>query len=335
MNTGQTSQAPEAIVPGWPAATPCPLDIVDSTLIIRRVLGRNPLLNLTGFVKVDPLNPKAECGGFGDVYRGLYTHPLTGDAVEVAVKRCRCNGDSPRYKTQKGIAREMRIWSELDHPNITPFLGYIVEGSRPSFVSEWMKDGSLRSYLRRLNRVESVSIVRGYILQVVLLIDSPHRYWILHADWRTCIDNILVTWDKHAVLTDFGISCMDTISSGYSTSSFSGSTRWQAVELFSLTGDPQFTTQTDVWAFGMTVYEILTKRMPYAKVVLVGRVIRFITEGVLPEKPAFSKNPVDGMIEEFMWSLCEDCWKTDPIERPTMRDLEDRIRFFKELELRV
>ncbi len=73
--------------------------------------------------------------------------------------------------------------------------------------------------------------------------------------------NVLVTPDNRAVLTDFGGSRMDSLSSGYSSSGcrVSGTLRWQAVELFPppVDGDgppPQHTFETDIWAFGMTVY---------------------------------------------------------------------------------
>ncbi len=64
--------------------------------------------------------------------------------------------------------------------------------------------------------------------------------------------------DKQALLTDFGISRMDTLSAGYTTLSVKGSTRWQAYEFFDIVDDdhpaPKHTVKTDIWAFGMTVY---------------------------------------------------------------------------------
>ena len=48
----------------------------------------------------------------------------------------------------KSIAREMAIWSKLHHPNILPLLGYILEKDYPSFVSEWMDQGTVREFLK-------------------------------------------------------------------------------------------------------------------------------------------------------------------------------------------
>lgn len=67
---------------------------------------------------------------------------------------------------------------------------------------------------------------------------------------------MLVSPDKQALLTDFGISRMDSLSTGYTSHSVRGTARWQAVEFFRL-GEgppPEHTKNTDLWAFGMTVY---------------------------------------------------------------------------------
>ncbi len=69
---------------------------------------------------------------------------------------------------------------------------------------------------------------------------------------------MLISPEKQALLTDFGVSRMDSLSAGYTTHSAKGSTRWQAYEFFDIFEDdspaPQHTQKTDIWAFGMTVY---------------------------------------------------------------------------------
>lgn len=64
--------------------------------------------------------------------------------------------------------------------------------------------------------------------------------------------------DGQALLTDFGVSRMDALSAGFTTHTVKGSTRWQAKEFFDILEDdapaPIHTVNTDIWAFGMTVY---------------------------------------------------------------------------------
>ncbi len=51
------------------------------------------------------------------------------------------------------LAKEVRIWSELDHPNILRLFGFFLEGANaiPNFISEWMEKGTLADYYKEYN----------------------------------------------------------------------------------------------------------------------------------------------------------------------------------------
>lgn len=70
------------------------------------------------------------------------------------------------------LSREIRIWAQLSHPNVLPLLGYFVEGTgaMPSLVSEWMENGTLTEYIKRLPYCgeETLLMVRLYIRVVML-----------------------------------------------------------------------------------------------------------------------------------------------------------------------
>lgn len=57
----------------------------------------------------------------------------------------------------------MRIWMALKHDNILPFLGFAIVGGIPSFVSGWMKNGTLREYLTADADVDVAEMVRQYL----------------------------------------------------------------------------------------------------------------------------------------------------------------------------
>lgn len=44
--------------------------------------------------------------------------------------------------------REIRVWSKLQHPNIQPLLGFVLEGEYPSLISEWMENGTALRYVK-------------------------------------------------------------------------------------------------------------------------------------------------------------------------------------------
>jgi len=291
--------------------------------VLARVLEARPHLNLTGKVFVEPKAIMKKHGGAADVFEGT----IIESKVKVAVKRLRLNiGGRDSEKIAKDIAKEIRIWSEFDHPNILPILGYCVEGDYPSMVSKWVLNGSLRDYMVKLDKKEIVTMVLGIARGLAYIHISKGA---IHSDLKS--DNVLVSSDKQALLTDFGVSRMDALTAGYTTQSVKGNARWQAKEFFEILDDdlppPTHTVKTDIWAFGMTIYELLTHDVPYHNL-KDPQVINYISRGKLPKKPEFSSKPTDQKIELYLWKICQRCWNLEPELRPSMAHLEKELDAF-------
>lgn len=58
------------------------------------------------------------------------------------------------------LAKEMHIWSNLEHVNILPFQGYLLENDYPSFISEWIENGTAKTYLVQHTEYDIVHLVR-------------------------------------------------------------------------------------------------------------------------------------------------------------------------------
>ncbi|KLO09790.1 kinase-like protein [Schizopora paradoxa] len=291
------------------------------SLILEHVIEKLPGLNLYGKVTFDPV--ATEKGGTADVHKGLLESDAEQEAIVVAVKRLRYKVDD-----EKGFAREIRYWSDFEHKNILKFEGYFIEGEFPALVSRWMKDGSLWTYILAHKKNSSLDRKQAMILvsDISRGLAYMHEKGAIHSDMKS--DNVLISPDKRALLTDFGISRMDTHTRGYTmTNPGGGSIRWHAAELLNFQNGtaPSQSSKTDVWAFGMTVYEILSYGRPYAEMGNDIQVAMQILNGTSPPKPVFSKIARDEGIEQFMWSVCEDCRTRDPQQRPTMAVLEATI----------
>ncbi len=80
------------------------------------------------------------------------------------------------------------MWSELVHLNVLPLLGYMIEGSYPSLVSEWMEKGLLRSRMTKLLTTELFFMVQRFAVRYEILTDnflcSP---LVLRVGWLTYI----------------------------------------------------------------------------------------------------------------------------------------------------
>jgi len=199
---------------------------------------------------------------------------------------------------------------------VLSFLGFFLDddGQFPHLVSEWMAKGTLFDYLKILKPgAETIQMAKGAAAGLSYL----HREDIVHADLKS--QNILISDLGQPLIADFGVShimaASMTMMCGTSAISHKGTTRWTAVELFAFTDELTIPTKkTDVWAFGMVLYELLARKLPYDHLKYDHHVINAITKGMLPKCPPLEMTT---MGVEKLWSLCEECWKREPQARPT------------------
>ncbi|KAJ3740233.1 kinase-like domain-containing protein, partial [Lentinula detonsa] len=252
-------------------------------------------------------------------------------------------------KARKRLNREVYVWHRLNHPNIATFLGtsYHME-NRPSLILPWFKNGSASEYLKLRNpdadRLRLILDVAEGLNYLHTCKPAP----IVHGDLKG--NNILITDDGRAILSDFGLSQVieDLVGpTGITPSVFAaGPIRWQSPELLmdvSETCRPQL--PDDVWSFGCTAYEagiilsshyqnielkqsmcdiqLLTGSVPYHFRLRDSTVIHDIQAGVPP--PGVEENNLhrgDGGI----WDLMNDCWISSPVERIKMPQVVNRLR---------
>jgi len=294
-----------------------------SEKLLSHVLSRLSHLDLSGNIIVDEYLVPSQ-GGYADVFKG-YCSSLNRT---VAVKRLRLHVGA-NWDVDKNFAKEIRIWSELVHPNVLPLLGYMIEGSYPSLVSEWMEKGSLRSRMMELSTTELYFMSLGIASGLAYL----HSRNVIHADLKS--DNVLVSSTGTPLLTDFGISKLQSSSTtGYNTETIRGSTRWLACEFFEISDNddeppPTHNEKTDVWSFGMTILELLSGDVPYASIKNDLRVMFAIVQGQLPAKPQIMGSSLDASIRSYMWEICCRCWIKDPIERPSIAELLEGMERYR------
>ena len=137
--------------------------------------------------------------------------------------------------------------------------------------------------------------------------------------------NILIEGStSRAMLADFGSACLlatDMQEEGEER----GTPSFTAPELllptkFGLTkAGPS--KEADVYAFGMTMYQVLTGKRPFRPMRNAG-IIRAVISGERPAKP---ENAEEIGMTDALWNLLRDCWQEDRITRPNIRDVYWRI----------
>ncbi len=185
-----------------------------------------------------------------------------------------------------------------------------------------MPDGSLHDRLRpshpSLTDLQRLQILRGVAYGLLTLHDSA----LVHLDVKPA--NILLAFlgDKIvAKLTDFGISkSLDPASTfAGSTMGGAGSLMWMAPELHKRPATPS--PASDVYAFGMVMYEMYTRRQPWElELQATGFSPMVVSAWVL----SGSRPSIPGHVPQHLQPLADimcRCWNADPSQRPALSDI--------------
>ncbi|KAF7330808.1 Protein kinase domain-containing protein [Mycena venus] len=256
-------------------------------------------LTLSG---VERMGQQVAGGGFGDIWKGS----VGGQTV--AVKSMRVFRDDDVKASLKKVGREALIWRQLSHPNLLPFFGLYVLDDRPSLISPWMDNGDLNHFLNKTPGVDRVSL----IADVAMGLEYLHSEHIVHGDLKAA--NILVTPSSRACIADFGLSSIiDEFSLNLTFSSHTGragTVRYQAPELL-LSSERPNDFGSDVYGFACVGYEILTRKAPFFEVSNDAAIILQVIRGGRPSR-------LEGIAQEDLWLLLDDCWHQQAEKRPTM-----------------
>ncbi|KAG2613250.1 hypothetical protein PVAP13_4KG346200 [Panicum virgatum] len=256
-------------------------------------------------------------GTFGTVYHGKWR------GTDVAIKRindrCFAGKPSEQEKMRSDFWNEASNLADLHHPNVVAFYGVVLDGPGGSIatVTEYMVNGSLRTAL--LKNAKSLDRRKRLIIAMdtAFGMEYLHSKNIVHFDLKS--DNLLVNLrDPQRPICkvgDLGLSkvkCQTLISGGVR-----GTLPWMAPEL--LNGSSSLVSEkVDVFSFGIVLWELLTGEEPYADLhygVIIGGIV---SNTLRPQVP-------DSCDPEWR-SLMEQCWSTEPSERPSFTEIANRLR---------
>ncbi|TVU12316.1 hypothetical protein EJB05_45954 [Eragrostis curvula] len=256
-------------------------------------------------------------GTFGTVYHGKWR------GTDVAIKRindrCFAGKASEQERMRTDFWNEAGKLASLHHPNVVAFYGVVVDGPGGSVatVTEYMANGSLRQALQRNEKIFDRRRRLLIAMDVAFGMEYLHGKNIVHFDLKS--DNLLVNLrDPQRPICkvgDLGLSkvkCQTLISGGVR-----GTLPWMAPEL--LNGSSSLVSEkVDVFSFGIVMWELLTGEEPYAEL-HYGAIIGGIVNNTL-------RPPVPEFCDPQWRSLMEQCWSSEPSERPSFTEIGQRLR---------
>ncbi|KAG8947891.1 hypothetical protein FRC04_010249 [Tulasnella sp. 424] len=210
--------------------------------------------------------------------------------------------------------RELEIWYRLSHPHVLPFLGACLTRATPMILTPLSTNGSARSYRSRHPEANWLQILYGVTSGVDFLHTEAK---IVHGDLKGA--NILLNSEATPQIADFGLAKMTENIYGHREST-GGTAQWMAPEL--LDGSGHLTYASDIYALGMTLYELWYNKDPFELLEpdLVKEMV--LEEQLRPERDSSPASP------EELWSTIEGCWTTDAGSRLSSSAVTHQLQVF-------
>lgn len=242
-------------------------------------------------------------GEFGDVLLGDY------DGQRVAVKVLK------RSEMVQSLLDEAKFMIGLKHVNLVALLGVVIDDAREMFMmTEYMANGNLVDFLRSRGRHQ---VEKMQLTQFAIDICEGMKFLeiknVVHRDLAA--RNVLLDDELMAKISDFGLA-KDANECQYAESALSKfPIKWTAPEALRYS---KFSTKSDVWSFGVLLWEIFSfGRVPYPRIPIQD-VVRHIEKGYRMEPP-------EGCPMEIS-RLMNESWMLEPSVRPSFTVILQRLK---------
>ncbi|RQM27572.1 hypothetical protein B5M09_011667 [Aphanomyces astaci] len=248
-------------------------------------------------------------GTFGCVYAARWKE------TSVAVKKITLQGDTQAIVTSFGA--EASVMAQLRHPNVVMFMGVMLHPEYVGLVMEICPKGSVHGV------IHSEELKIDWTLLLRMLLDSARGMNFLHSSSPPLIHrdlksiNLLIDADWRCKVSDFGLSKLkafrdDSFSESATKRMYVGTPMWLAPEVFN--GD-EHTEKTDVYSFGIILYEALSGASPFENV--SADAVPFIVQSGKRPTDFTPLEPLEHAGLEPLPTLMHKCWDVNPMVRPT------------------
>ncbi|XP_040907627.1 raf-1 proto-oncogene, serine/threonine kinase a isoform X2 [Toxotes jaculatrix] len=260
------------------------------------------------------LHSRIGSGSFGTVYKGKWH----GD---VAVKILKVTDPTPEQF--QAFRNEVAVLRKTRHVNILLFMGYMTKDNL-AIVTQWCEGSSLYKHIHVLETnfkmIQLIDIAR----QTAQGMDYLHAKNIIHRDMKS--NNIFLHEGLTVKIGDFGLATVKARWSGsHQVEQPSGSILWMAPEVIRMQDNNPYSFQSDVYSYGIVLFELMTGELPYSQIANRDQIIFMVGRGYLsPDLSKLYKN-----CPKAMKRLVADCIKKSKEERPLFPQILSSIELLQ------
>ncbi|MGH0176783.1 UNVERIFIED_CONTAM: hypothetical protein FKN15_074004 [Acipenser sinensis] len=252
------------------------------------------------------LQEKLGEGHYGEVWSGVWKKTKKMVAIKMLKQE---------DMKQDEFVKEVQALKSLHHPKLIELYAICTRGEPVYIVTELMSKGNLQVYL---NSAEGRQLILAHLVYMASQVAEGMAYLedrkIVHRDLAA--RNILVGDNLVCKVADFGLARIikdDVYSVSASTKI---PVKWTAPEATSF---HKFSVKSDVWSFGILLYEIVTYgKMPYEGMTNK-EVVNMLNKGYRLPCPENCSNTI--------YKIMLDCWKDTGTERPSFHALRSQLEF--------
>uniref|UniRef100_A0A671W8S2 RAF proto-oncogene serine/threonine-protein kinase n=1 Tax=Sparus aurata TaxID=8175 RepID=A0A671W8S2_SPAAU len=260
------------------------------------------------------LNSRIGSGSFGTVYKGKWH----GD---VAVKILKVTDPTPEQF--QAFRNEVAVLRKTRHVNILLFMGYMTKDNL-AIVTQWCEGSSLYKHIHVLETNFKIIQLIDIARQTAQGMDYLHAKNIIHRDMKS--NNIFLHEGLTVKIGDFGLATVKARWSGsHQVEQPSGSILWMAPEVIRMQDNNPYSFQSDVYSYGIVLFELMTGELPYSQTANRDQIIFMVGRGYLsPDLSKLYKN-----CPKAMKRLVADCIKKSKDERPLFPQILSSIELLQ------